>query len=70
MKKLTLKIDGMHCDGCAERVTTLLEKEPGVREVAVSFSAGEGRITYNSHTVGQERIVEVVEQGGFGAEKV
>ncbi len=70
MNMLKLKIDGMHCDGCAERITTLLKKEPGVREVAVSFSAGEGQITYNSHAVEQERIVEVVKQAGFGAEQV
>ena len=70
MKNLTLKIDGMHCDGCAERITTLIEKEPGVRKVAVSFSAGEGRIAYNSLRVMPERIVEVVKQAGFGAERI
>ena len=55
-----LKIDGMNCDGCAERITTLLEKEHGVREAAVSFSAGEGQIAYNSHAVEEERIFEVI----------
>ena len=70
MKTLTLKIEGMNCDGCANRITTLLEKEPGVREVAVSFSSGEGQITYNPYSIEQDRIVEVVTKAGFGAERV
>ena len=69
MNTIMLKIDGMSCDGCAERVTTLLEKEPGVREARVSFSAGEGQITYNPHTVEEKRILEVIKQAGFGTER-
>ena len=29
MKTATFKIEGMHCDGCAETVKMLVEKEPG-----------------------------------------
>lgn len=31
---VTMRIEGMHCEGCAERITLLLEKEPGVRDAA------------------------------------
>ena len=65
MKTATLKIEGMHCDGCAERITTLLEKEPGVRDAAVSFADGQARVRYNSHAIHQDRLVEVIEGGGF-----
>ena len=68
MNTMTLKIDGMSCDGCAERVTTLLEKEPGIRKVAVSFSTGEGQISFNPQSVAEERIFEIITQAGFGAE--
>ncbi len=70
MQTLTMKIDGMKCDGCADRITSLLEKEPGVRRAAVTFSAGEGQITYNPHAVEEGRILEVVKQAGFGAEGI
>jgi copper chaperone len=70
MKMLTLKIDGMNCDGCASRITSLLEKEAGVREVDVSYSSGEGQISYNSHALEQARIFEVIELAGFGAKRV
>ena len=65
MKTVSLRIDGMHCDGCAERITTLLEKAPGVRDAAVSFADGQARVRYNPHTVNEAGLVEVIEQGGF-----
>ncbi len=65
MNTVTIKIEGMHCDGCAERITILLEKEPGVRDAAVSFADGQARVRYNSHAIHQDRLVEVIEGGGF-----
>lgn len=34
-------VDGMRCEGCAERIRRLLRKEPGV-ERAATRRAGEG----------------------------
>ena len=65
MNSVTFKIEGMHCDGCATRITTLLEKEAGVRDAAVSFADGEARVKYNPHTVREDRLIEVIEAGGF-----
>ncbi len=65
MNSVTIKIEGMHCDGCATRITTLLEKEGGVRDAAVSFADGEARVRYNPHAVRKDRLVEVIEAGGF-----
>ena len=65
MNTTTLNIHGMHCDGCATRVKTLLEREPGVREAYVSFAEGVARIMFNPRILGEDRLVEVIEQGGF-----
>ena len=70
MTTLTMKINGMHCDGCAERITALLEKTLGVRDVSVSFPLGQAEIRYNPHAVEKDRLVEQVEQAGFGVESV
>jgi copper chaperone len=67
MATSTIKIEGMHCDGCASRVKGLLEKEPGVREADVSYQAGEARVKYNEHTVGPDKLREVIEQAGYRA---
>ena len=67
METKTIKIEGMHCDGCANRVKGLLEKEQGVREAEVSFQAGEARIKYNEHSVTPDRLREVIERAGYAA---
>ena len=61
----TLKIDGMHCEACAERLASLLSKEPGVREAPVSFTEGAAWLRFNPQIVSEKRLVEVVERGGF-----
>lgn len=65
MRTVTLKVDGMHCEGCAGRIRTLLEKEPGVRRAEVSFTDGEARVRHNPHAVELERLAEVIEKGGL-----
>ena len=64
----TIKIGGMHCDGCASRVRRVLEKESGVREADVSFEDGEARVKYNEHSVTTERLRELVEGTGYTVE--
>jgi copper chaperone len=64
----TIKVEGMHCDGCAGRVKRVLEKEPGVREADVSFQAGEARVKYNEHSITPDRLREVIEGTGYTAE--
>ncbi len=65
MTTTTLKIDGMHCDGCATRLQSLLSKEPGVREASVSFADGAARLILNPQAVNEDRLVEVIELAGF-----
>jgi copper chaperone CopZ len=65
METTTIRIEGMHCDGCAGRVKSLLEKEPGVREADVSHAAGEARVRYNEHSVGPDTLREIIVKAGY-----
>lgn len=65
MKTATLKIEGMHCNGCANTIKALVEREPGVQIVTVSFDEGQARILYDPQAIGEERLVAVVQQPGF-----
>ncbi len=65
MDTVTIKVDGMHCEGCAQRIKTLLERAPGVREAAVSLADGLARVRYNPHVASEDRLAEVIERGGF-----
>jgi copper chaperone CopZ len=44
---MTFKIDGMHCDGCARTIQSLLSAEPGVQAETVSFKDSEARVHYD-----------------------
>ena len=35
MKSLEVKVEGMHCDGCASTIQALLAHEPGVKSAKV-----------------------------------
>ena len=65
MKTITLKIEGMHCGGCAETIKTLVEKQPGVRMAAVSFDEGQAHVLFDPHSIGEERLVAVIQELGF-----
>jgi copper chaperone CopZ len=55
--KLTLKIDGMTCSGCAYGIQYQLEQLEGVIKAEVSFSKRNGEIIYNSNKISAERII-------------
>ena len=68
MATFDLKIDGMRCDGCAERINRLLVDRHGVRDASVSYSEGRATITYNPHAVTETNLREVIERAGFTPE--
>ena len=65
MKTATLKIEGMNCNGCANTIKALVEKQPGVQMATVSFDEGQARILYDPREIGEDRLVAVVQQPGF-----
>lgn len=67
MATTTLRLEGMHCEGCADRARRLLGREPGVRDARVSLEHSEAQVRYNPQRVATQRLVEIVETAGFGA---
>lgn len=67
MQMTILKIDGMHCDGCAGRVERVLERESGVHEAHVSHAQGEARVHHDDRVTTADRLREAVERAGYGA---
>lgn len=65
MKSVSLKIEGMHCDGCANTIKALVEREPGVKTVAVSFESGEARVLYDPAATNEDKLVALVERPGY-----
>lgn len=65
MTNIRLRIDGMPCEGCASRLQGLLERAPGVREVAVSYAAKAAQVRFNPQATDPERVAAVVRTAGF-----
>jgi copper chaperone CopZ len=62
---LTLKLEGMHCEGCAETIKAVVEREPGVKAASVSFSGGVARILYDPEATSADRLVATVGRLGY-----
>ena len=65
MKLVTLKIEGMHCDGCAQTIRRLIERKPGVKTTTVSFEDGAARVLYDPAATDENRLIAAVEKPGF-----
>ncbi len=65
MNTVTFKIEGMHCDGCATTIQSLLEHNAGVQKAAASFKEGQARILYDPDAVTEEHLVAAIEKSGY-----
>ncbi len=68
MQSVRLKIQGMHCGGCAQSIKRLLEREPGVASAQVSFESGEAQVQFDPARVQPERLVSVLGPPGYQAQ--
>ena len=63
--QVSLRIEGMHCDGCVRRVTSALK---GVSGVEVSkVDVGSAAVSYDPSITAPESIVAAIEKIGFTA---
>ena len=62
---LSLSIEGMHCGGCVNRVTTALGKAPGVTVEKVEV--GSALVEFDPALTSPAAIVEAVNRLGFTA---
>lgn len=63
MEKITLKIEGMHCNACSERLEKGLMKKEHIHKVSASFEKKEAKVEYD--TISKEKIEEYIEDLGF-----
>jgi len=65
VKTATFKIDGMHCDGCARTIESLVAAEPGVRKATVSYKSREARVLFEPDITSEDRLVDVIRRAGY-----
>jgi copper chaperone CopZ len=67
MKTTVIKIDGMHCEGCAQIVHRVIERQEGVQTSTVSFADGTARVLFDPARIDPGRLLAVIEKAGYGA---
>jgi copper chaperone CopZ len=64
-KSVTIRVEGMHCGGCASSVAKALKATQGVEDVRVSFEKGEAWVQYDDQKVTEAKLREVINSTGF-----
>ena len=62
MQSKVLKIDGMTCVNCENRIERKLKNTKGITGAKVSYSSGTAHITYDETLIGIEKIIMTVER--------
>ena len=65
MKKVEIKIEGMHCEGCSNRLTKVLRNVEGVNRADVSLENKLADIEYDENIAKIEDFYEAIEDAGF-----
>jgi copper chaperone CopZ len=64
-KSVTIKVEGMHCGGCATSVEKKLKATEGVEEVRVSFEKGEAWVKFDDQKTSEAKLREAINSTGF-----
>jgi sulfite exporter TauE/SafE/copper chaperone CopZ len=61
IKTRKLRIDGMTCVNCQNRIERKLQSTAGVEKVEVSYNSGTAVVTYNAETITIQEITSIIE---------
>ena len=64
-KKISLKIEGMTCQSCANRIEKVLNKKPFVEQASVNFAVEEAQVVFDSTQASAEDILGIIQKTGF-----
>ncbi|MGH8127196.1 MAG: heavy-metal-associated domain-containing protein [Gammaproteobacteria bacterium] len=65
METATFTIEGMHCEGCARIIESVLARQEGVQTCSVSYRSGSARVLFDPARGAREKIVHVIEKAGY-----
>ncbi|MEK7573836.1 MAG: heavy-metal-associated domain-containing protein [Patescibacteria group bacterium] len=68
MKKIKLKINGMHCSSCAMSIDMDLEDLNGVTESKTNYARQVSEIEFDDSKITTENISEQIKKTGYKAE--
>ncbi len=67
MKKVTLRLNGMHCTSCSVLIDTVLEELPGIKSAKSNFIDQKVEVEYDPLQVDIHKMVSVIKSEGYDA---
>ncbi len=64
---LTLKVEGMTCNGCVNTIESALAKLDAVAESEVSLKRNEAAIVYDSEAMTEAELIKTIADAGYQA---
>jgi len=65
MKKINVKIRGMHCASCANNISKNLKKTDGINSANVNFSTESATVEYSENKIDENKIKKIVKDTGY-----
>lgn len=65
MKTIELIIDGMHCEGCSNRLERVLNNLEGIKIASVTFESKIAKVEFDEEKIKQQEIKEAIIDAGF-----
>jgi copper ion binding protein len=65
MKKVELKIKGMHCKSCVMMINENLIDIKGVKSASVNLEKNNATIEFDDKLVKEKQLVEAIEKDGY-----
>lgn len=67
MKKIKLKIDGMHCASCSMNIDGELEDTEGVKNSNTNYAKHHTEVEFDEEKIDGSKIIEVIKSVGYTA---
>ena len=65
---VVIRIDGLHCHRCEEKIDRAVSALRGVREVEVDFATGQASVLYDPRQVKVRQLTDAVTSAGYRVE--
>ena len=67
MKKIKLKIEGMHCTSCAMNIDGELEDTEGVKQSNTNYAKQQTEVEFDPDRLTDNQIIELIKKVGYNA---
>ncbi len=69
MKKEELKISGISCASCVQKIEKKLNSLEGVKTASVNLATEKANIVFLEESINSNQLIDEIKKLGFGAEK-